>query len=70
MMVYFEVNEKNNELPKLKNEVASLDNDIFEDIELQTEIKDKKESKEINQSSEIENIKEEEVKINNKKKIQ
>ena len=63
----FEVNEANNELPKLNNEIASLDSNIFDDIELQTEIKDKKQSKEINQSGEIENIEENEVKINNKK---
>lgn len=63
----FEVNEANNELPKLINEIASLDNNIFDDVELQTEIKDKKQSKEINQSSEIENIEEDEIKINNKK---
>lgn len=54
----FEVNEANNELPKLNNEIASLDNNIFDDVELQ---------KEINQSGEIENIEENEVKINNKK---
>ena len=63
----FEVNEANNELPKLNNEIASLDNNIFDDVELQKEIKDKKQSKEINQSGEIENIEENEVKINNKK---
>ena len=63
----FEVNEANNELPKLNNEIASLDNNIFDDVELQKETKDKKQSKEINQSGEIENIKENEVKINNKK---
>ena len=62
----FEVNEANNELPKLINEIASLDNNIFDDVELQTEIKDKKQSKEINQSSEIKNIEENEVKTNNK----
>ena len=63
----FEVNEANNELPKLNNEIASLDNNIFDDVELQKEIKDKKQSKEINQSGEIEDIEENEVKINNKK---
>ena len=63
----FEVNKANNELPKLNNEIASLDNNIFDDVELQKEIKDKKQSKEINQSGEIENIEENEVKINNKK---
>ena len=63
----FEVNKANNELPKLNNEIASLDNNIFDDVELQKEIKDKKQSKEINQSGEIEDIEENEVKINNKK---